>query len=227
MCSTFKWVLAGLVLEQSEKGQLAVSERLSYAKADVVPHSPVTGPRLAEGGMTIAELCGATVVSGDNTAANLLLRKLGGPEEFTAALRVLGDRATRLDRWEIALNENAPGDVRDTTTPEAMVRLLRSLLIGPTLSTASRGTLMGWMEASTTGLDRLRAGLPIGWRVGDKTGAGGNGANNDVAFAIAPAGGGERGLLIASYISAPAVSQSERNAVHRMVAEQAVERLLR
>ena len=60
-------------------------------------------------------------------AANLLLPMVGGPEGLTAFMRAHGDSVTRLDRNEPALNENAPDDPRDTTTPAAMAALAYEL----------------------------------------------------------------------------------------------------
>jgi beta-lactamase class A len=136
--------------------------------------------------MTIGEICEAAVALSDNTAANLLLALLGGPAGLTAYARSLGDRVTRLDRIEPALNEAAPHDVRDTTTPSALVGDLHAILVGAALSQASRARLIGWLVACKTGDRRLRAGVPAGWRVGDKTGSGGHGTTNDVGILWPP-----------------------------------------
>lgn len=148
--------------------------------------------------MTVDALAQAIVTLSDNTAANLLLAKVGGPAGFTQFVRSLGDTVTRLDRDEPALNSNHPGDARDTTSPRAMVGLMRCVLCGDVLSPASRNHLLGWMRACDTGKDRLRAGLPPAWTVGDKTGTGQRGAVNDVAIALPP---GRAPILVAAYLS--------------------------
>ena len=122
--------------------------------------------------MTIDALTQASVTVSDNTAANLLLPKIGGPAGLTHFIRSLGDPVTRLDRDEPTLNSNDPGDPRDTTSPRAMVGLMRRTLCGDALSPAGRDRLLGWLRACETGKDRLRAGLPRDWTVGDKTGTG-------------------------------------------------------
>ena len=134
-----------------------------------------------KGEATSAELCEAAMTLSDNTAGNLLLASIGGPQGLTAFVRSLGDEVTRLDRIETELNEAAPDDLRDTTTPDAMAADLRALALGDVLSTKSRTQLVSWLAANTTGSKRLRAGLPAGWRVGDKTGTGEQGTANDVA----------------------------------------------
>ena len=145
----------------------------------------------------------------------MLLARIGGPAGLTAFMRRCGDRVTRLDRTETELNTNLPGDPRDTTSPAAMAGLMQTLLIDGPLAAESRGRLLGWMERASTGPERLRAGLPRGWRVGDKTGNGANGAANDLAFAIPP---GRPPILIASYQSGGTAGRPVRDAVHASVA---------
>lgn len=169
MCSTFKLALAGLVLREAAQGRLRLDDAVPVTKADLVAYAPVVEPRVGQT-MTVAALAEATQTTSDNAAANLLLARLGGPAGFTAALRALGDTVTRLDRLEPQLNLVVPGDDRDTTSPRAMAETLRRLLTGDVLPAPSRERLIGWMVATTTGMKRLRAGLPAAWRSGDKTG---------------------------------------------------------
>ena len=152
--------------------------------------------------LTLAALCEAAVTTSDNTAANLLLREHGGPAGLTAWLRSIGDATTRLDRNEPALNEAAPGDPRDTTTPAATTATWRTLLLGDALAPASRARLTDWLVRNTTGDRRLRAGLP-GWTVGDKTGTSNTQVSNDVAIAWPP-GGGAPVIVAAYYAESPA-----------------------
>jgi len=150
------------------------------------------------------------VTLSDNTAGNLMLASFGGPPALTAWLRTLGDGLTRLDRIETALNEATPGDPRDTTTPEAMLATMQRLLLGDALSSAAREQLAAWLLASKTGARRLRAGLPMDWRVGDKTGGGNNGTANDVAIAWPP---GRPPILLAVYFTGSTAAEEARNAV--------------
>jgi beta-lactamase class A len=215
MASTFKWVLAAQILKMAEAGALKLDQRLGYSSADILPNSPVTQSHVAEGAMSIEALCQAIVTVSDNTAANLLLGQAGGPEGFTKFLRESSDRVTRLDRYELELNENAPGDPRDTTTPMAMALLAERLLVRNWLQPASQRKLHGWLIAATPGLSRLRAGLPAAWPAGDKTGTGGNGAFNDVAIAWPPA---RRPILIACHMSGSAAPDADKAAGHADIA---------
>ena len=215
MASTFKVALAGAILAEAERGALALDREIAFGPGDLVSHSPVLEAHLQRGRLPVERLARAIVEVSDNGAANLLLARIGGPAGLTAFIRRCGDAVTRLDRPEPELNSNLPGDPRDTTTPAAMVGLLHALLLGDALGPASRARLIGWMEGATTGRDRLRAGFPAGWRVGDKTGTGANGAHNDIAIAWPP---GRGPILIASYQSGGNADAATRNAVHASVA---------
>lgn len=218
MCSTFKWALAAAVLDSSESGGIALDQQVRFDENDIVHHSPRVADNLARGSMSVEDLCAATVGVSDNAAANLLLEGLTGPQGFTNWLRANGDSMTRLDRIEPALNQNIPGDERDTTTPEAMARTLhRSLLTDAVLSDASRQRLLGWMAASTTGLRRIRAGLPQGWRAADKTGTGGepNNATNDVAVIWPP---NAEPIVLAVYLSHSTAPPPARDVAHAEIA---------
>jgi len=185
LCSTFKILAVAAILRRSAKEPALLQQRISYAPGDLVAYSPLTGQRVAVG-MTVAELCGAALQYSDNTAANLLLKMLGGPAAVTGFARTIGDRAFRLDRWETALNGAVPGDPRDTSTPDAMARSLQRLVLGDALAPPQREQLQAWMRGNTTGAERIRAGVPAAWQVGDKTGSGDYGVTNDIAVIWPP-----------------------------------------
>ena len=198
MCSTFKFLAAALVLVRVDQGQEQLSRRIAVQASDIVPYSPITQPRVGGVPMTVAELCEAAVTVSDNAAANLLLKTFGGPQGLTAYARSLGDEFTRLDRIEPDLNEATPGDPRDTTTPDAMLKTIQKIVLGPALSSASREQITRWLIANKTGDKKLRAGLPAGWRAGDKTGSGGHGSNNDIAVLWPP---GRGPMVVTCYLT--------------------------
>lgn len=181
--STCKALLAGAMLERNSLRQL--DRLVRYGREDLVSHSPVTERHVATG-MTLRELCDATIRYSDNAAANLLFRELGGPRALQDALRGLGDRVTRCDRYEVALSEGTPGDPRDTSTPRALATDLRAYVLGDTLPPEKRAVLADWLKRNTTGDHTIRAGTPAGWQVGDKTGSGGYGTRNDIAVLWRP-----------------------------------------
>ncbi|RZJ50511.1 MAG: class A beta-lactamase [Acidovorax sp.] len=220
MASTFKAVLAGWMLALVDQGKERLDARVHYAAADVVAYSPASGPRAGDGGgLTVGELCAATVSLSDNTAANVLLARHGGPAGFTAFVRSLGDGITRLDRTEPTLNEARVGDPRDTTTPLAMLQTLQKLVLGDVLTPASRAWLQRWLVETSTGDKRLRAGVP-GWKVGDKTGTTNSGTSNDIAVMWPPGGGAP--VVVTCYITASTASSEQRDAAIAQVARAVV-----
>lgn len=202
VCSTFKWLLAAAVLARVDAGRDRLDRPVPFGPGDLLDNAPVARAALAAAGgasarLTVDALCEAAVTVSDNTAADLLLRTVGGPAALTAWLRGIGDGVTRLDRPEPALNHSPRGEERDTTTAEAAVENLHRLLYGPVLRPPSRKRLLGWMLACRTGAHRLSAGVPPGWRVAHKTGtwslgrvdaAGDGGAAGDVGALLPPAG---------------------------------------
>jgi beta-lactamase class A len=209
LCSTFKVLAAAAVLSRVDAGKERLDRRIRFEARDLVTYSPVTQNRVGEG-MLLEEICAAAITMSDNTAGNLLLASIGGPPGLTAYARSLGDEVTRLDRIEPDLNEALPDDPRDTTAPAAMVADIATLLTGNALSAESSRRLSGWLLASKTGDARLRAGVPSGWQVGDKTGSGERGTANDVGIIRPP----ERPpVLVAVYLTQSPQSPEQRNAV--------------
>lgn len=215
LTSTFKALAAAAVLARVDAGVEQLDRRILYSERDLLSYAPVTKAHVAEG-MTLGELCAAAIDYSDNTTGNLQLEAIGGPAGLTAYLRTLGDEVSRLDRVEPDLNEAAPGDLRDTTSPRAYAQNLRTLVMGDKLSQASRAQLEAWLIADKVGDKRLRAGLPADWRIGDKTGSGERGTANTIAI-LRPPGRGP--LLAGVFFTDADASMDARNDVHRRVAE--------
>ena len=212
MCSTFKTLLAARVLHLAQEGEIDLGLHATIAQADVLEYAPVTSKRVGvPDGITLLELCEAAVVVSDNTAANVLLKASGGPAALTAWLRKMDDTTTRLDRNEPDLNTALPGDERDTTTPRAMNSTLQTLLLGDQLKGYGRAMLQQWLVDSRTGDQRVRAGLPNGWKVGGKTGSGANSTAGDTLIAW-PSDKSE-GVVITAYLTGGKRTVDESNAV--------------
>ncbi|HET6432716.1 class A beta-lactamase [Dyella sp.] len=211
MCSTFKLLAVAAVLARVDQGAERLDRPVIYGADVLLNYAPVTQRHVGPPGLHVEALCEAAIALSDNTAANLLLTSLGGPAAVTAFVRRLGDPLTRLDRTEPQLNVGAPGDVRDTTTPDAMLDTMRALLVdGDALSDRSRVRLLGWLRACSTGAQKLRAGLPAGWTAGDKTGSGSQGESNDVAIVFPPQ---RKPLLVTAYYAGSSADADGRNAV--------------
>jgi beta-lactamase class A len=220
MCSTFKLLLGAMHAQTA-----GARQPMNFTRADLLSNSPFSEEmlgRLDSGSMRVGFAAEHAIVESDNTAANLLLRRMGGPEAFTRRLRALGDTVTRLDRYELALNENVRGDPRDTTSPAAMAQSASRFVFGTLLHPVWRQQLRSWMIASRTGVRRIRAGLPAGWQAGDKTGSCGT-AYNDVAFLVSPGG---RDYMLAVYLDRPTVPSARAEAAIAEVGRLAVQRIL-
>ncbi|WP_017671433.1 class A beta-lactamase [Blastomonas sp. AAP53] len=212
LCSTFKLPLAAMVLEKAAEGRWAMGDALPVTDADMVAYAPYVEAQRDKSPpepVTVEGAAAAAVSLSDNAAANLLLDRLDGPQGFTAWLRGKGDAVTRLDRREPKLNENAIGDLRDTTSPLAMAETTRRLVIGDAMPLGQQRLLYRWMEDTATGLKRIRAGLPQGWSAGDKTGSCGN-AFNDVAVFTTAKG---RRYALAVYLDRPVVKGDDASAI--------------
>jgi beta-lactamase class A len=212
MCSTFKLAMVAACLREADQGRLDLSQILSYSEADLLPWAPVTRKNLASGGMSIAALAQAAQELSDGVAANLLIKRLGGPAAVTARFRDMGDTVTRLDRYEPYLGLVLSADLRDTTSPLAMAHLVGRITTGDLLQSGSRERLLQWMQNTNTGPNRLRAGLPAEWRSGNKTGTGRTEGTtnkcNDVAITFPP---GRPPIIIAAYFdSGEFTAQTER-----------------
>lgn len=214
MCSTFKLLAAATVLARVDAGTEKLDRRVPYGRSNLIAYSPVT-ERHADDGMTMGALCEAAVTLSDNTAANLMLASFGGPAGLTRNMRSIGDDVTRLDRNEPTLNEARPGDPRDTTTPDAMLKSLNALLFGKALSASSRDLLTNWLLANKTGDKRLRAGLPQGWRCGEKTGSGPRGTANDVGAFWPP---DRKPVIVTAFLTETEADAQSRDAALATVA---------
>ncbi|PXY29135.1 class A beta-lactamase [Prauserella coralliicola] len=201
-CSTFKALATAALL--SERTIAELDEVVPYTVDDLVTFSPVT-EKHAGPGLPLRELMDAAVRYSDNTAGNLLLRELGGPKGLQAALREVGDHTTHVDRFEPELNEATPGDIRDTSTPRALATTLRAYALGDALTADKRAILIDMLRRNLTGDELVRAGVPDGWVVGDKTGTGGYGTRNDIAVVWPP----DRAPIVIAIMSSRAEQEAE------------------
>lgn len=191
IASVFKFVATGGVL----RGDLVtpdphvLSRPVHIPPAALVEYSPFVEDCLKRGIVpTVEQLCVAALQLSDNTAGNQILALIGGPAGLTKLARRLGDPVTRLDRWEPELNSAEPERITDTTSPRAIGNTLTTMLVGHGLPRPGRRKLTEWMLGNTTSDNRLRAALPPGWRIADKTGSAELGCANNVGVAWSPEG---------------------------------------
>jgi len=215
LCSTFKFLLAAHLLARSDWGTIDLDRRIPI-KASHLGNSDFTKSRVGRDA-SLRELAHAIVEISDNDAANLLLAEIGGPAALTRFARAIGDGATRIDNIEPV--SDSPRDLHDTTTPAAMAADFQRLLLGNVLKPASRTMLTDWLLASKTGVGRLRAGLPAGWRVAHKTGTGSHGSSNDAGILFPPRGAP---LVVSVYLTGSNLDDQGRDAVIAEVARAVV-----
>jgi beta-lactamase class A len=209
LCSTFKLIAVAAILNLATKDARLLQQRVTIDAQDIVANSPITSKHVGTD-MSVSDLCAAALQYSDNTAANLLMKQLGGPAAVTAFARLAGDETFRLDRWETELNSAIPGDPRDTSTPANMARSMQGLALDNVLADPQREQLHAWLKGNTTGTTRIRAGVPSDWVVGDKTGAGAYGTTNDIAV-LWPAKGSP--VVLAIYFTQPDQAAPLRNDV--------------
>ncbi len=218
MNSTFKLLACGALLRQVERGETALSDTIPLRDIEVVTYSPAIQDHIRAGHVEVSfgDACRMMLSVSDNTAANIVLSEIGGPVGLTAFMQSIGDQVTRLDRWETALNEAVPNDLRDTTTPRAIAQAVRLLVLGKALAPISRRTLRAWLADHTVGDAMFRAALPPNWSIDDRTGAGGFGSRSIVAVIYPP----DRDPIIASlFITETEASFESRNAAAALVGE--------
>ena len=213
MLSSFKLLACALVLKRVDEGMESLERRLTFKAKDLLPWSPITEKHMDSMGMSLAQLCEATITTSDNTAANLILSSYGGPAALTSFLRQIGDSVTRLDRNEPMLNKPTVAGLMDTTSPRAIVATMNKLLLLNVLSHSSRSVLQKWLRGNTTGGNRLKAGLPPNWQIGDKTGTNET-DSNDIGIVYPP---DRRPLLVAAYLSDSKVGNHDKDLTLAMV----------
>ena len=205
--STFKAFACAAMLDRAGRGELDRAARM-VVQGPLPAHSPVTERHLGQT-LSLDALCQASMAVSDNGAANLVLRALGGPAGLTAFWRQHGDGVSRLDRWEPELNEAVPGDVRDTTTPLAAARGVWALALGPGLAGPAQRTWLDWLSDNQLSGSLLRAGVPVDWRVADRSGAGGHGSRSIVAVLWPPQ---RAPLILAVYLTGTTAGLAVRDA---------------
>ncbi|WP_419831642.1 class A beta-lactamase [Endozoicomonas atrinae] len=209
LMSTFKTLACAKLLADVDQQKQKLTTESLIERESLVTYSPVTESLVGQK-ITLEQACEATMSTSDNTAANLVLASIGGPQKLTDFLRSAGDSITRLDRIEPELNESHPGDNRDTTTPLAITNTLNQLILGNTLSDVSRAQLKTWMMGNQVADNLLRSVLPEGWSIADRSGAGGHGSRGITTIVWSKK---RLPLIISIYMTGTNASFEERNQV--------------
>lgn len=254
MQSVFKATLAAAALAEVDAGRLKLSEPITLTELDLSPpYSQIdeqwpTPPDHHSLTLPAIDLIALAVQRSDNTAADVIMKRIGGPGAVTAWLRNKSIQDISVDRYERELQQEVAGmepfrpawkdeaawiaaratvpaekreaamaaylaDPRDTTTVPASLDFLHQLYLGTLLSPASTRLLVRLMTASVTDATRLRAGLPVGTILAQKTGTartdlGLTPATNEIALATLPNG---RRLALAAFLAGSTATAPERD----------------
>ncbi|WP_099609763.1 class A beta-lactamase [Vibrio coralliilyticus] len=214
MMSTFKTLMCANVLHLAEQKKLNLNATTTIKESDLATWSPIT-EKLTGQEITVQKACEATMLMSDNTAANIVLHQIGGPEQVTQFVRSLDDSVTRLDRFEPELNQATPGDKRDTTSPSAMVELLNTLLLQDGLSSESQQRLLTWMKNNKVSDPLIRSVLPQDWSVADRSGAGNQGSRGITALVW---NSQRKPVILSIYLTQTQLDMVQRNRVINRVA---------
>ncbi|MFV0575049.1 MAG: class A beta-lactamase [Vibrio sp.] len=207
LTSTFKTIACGKLLNDSEDGQLQLTDTVKVRTVDLVTYSPVVEKYVGKQ-IELQNACQAAMYMSDNTAANIIIKAVGGTEAVTQFARTLGDKVTRLDRFEPELNQGKPNDERDTTTPNMISQDINALLFGSVLSEQSKQQLKEWMVNNQVTGNLLRSVLPDYWHIADRSGAGGYGSRSITAVVWTD---NQSPVIISIYLTQTEASMDELN----------------
>lgn len=182
MGCTSKLIGVAAILKKSMSDKNLLEEKILITKNDLTNWNPITKNYISKN-MTVSQLCAAAISYSDNAAMNLVANKLGGIQEINKYARSLGDNYFKLDHmWPGEAKAN-PKTSDDSSTPNAMNENLQKLTLSDALEKSQREKLLYWLKKTVTGTERIRAGVPKNWIVGDKTGTGFYyGTTNDTAI---------------------------------------------
>jgi beta-lactamase class A len=243
MQSVFKLPLALTVLHLMDTGELlpsqlgeSISKKLDrtvrFLPEDRIPHaySPLQD-RYSEANVDVSlrELIELIAGQSDNAASDVLLRIIGGPAVVQGYVRSLGITGFQLQDGEQGLHRDPTAQYRNWIEPAAAVQLLERLITNPPLSSEANDFLLQTLAASTTGPNRLRAGLPTGTVLAHKTGTSGEHdgkaeATNDIGLITLPDG---RRLAVAVFVTDARASEATRDSVIARIGRAAYDEALR
>lgn len=181
--STFKLMGVAALLHYNQSKPV-LQKRLFIKPEQLVMWHPISGLYINQK-VSLQTLAEGAISYSDNTAINMIIRELGGLDKINHFARMVGNNTFNLKHYEVNLNSN-PNNNEDSSTPKDMALSLQNILLGNVLSEHNKQLLFQWMRNNTTGYGRIRAGVPLGWAVADKTGSGSYGVANDIGLVWSP-----------------------------------------
>lgn len=205
MASTSKIAVAATYLEMVEKGQVSLSSEFPLMlPVSSQRFSTAVAPVRRGQYMPASQLIDLMLTRSSNPATDALIAAVGGVDAVNAWARRSGIEEFNLTR-DIATLVRDDGefdpathiDLRDSSTPEAMVQLLSGIYQGRWLSASSRAVIIDAMERCRTGTRRIRALMPDNVTVAHKTGSLNN-TSSDIGILTGPDG---RSIAVAIYVT--------------------------
>lgn len=181
--STFKLMGVAALLHHDQSTPM-LQKRIFINPEQLLMWHPISGLYLNQQ-VSLQTLAEGAVSYSDNTAINLIMRELGGLDKVNHFARMAGNLSFNLKHYELNLNSN-PGSNEDASTAKDMAISVKNIVLGNILSEHNKQLLLQWMRHNTTGYRRIRAGVPLGWAVADKTGSGRYGIANDIGIIWSP-----------------------------------------
>jgi beta-lactamase class A len=197
MQSIYKFPIVMAALHAVEQGRFRLDQNIRFLPSDLISPDQYSPLRDAHphgnADVPLQELMRLAVSESDGVASDILVRILGGPPSVDAYVRSLGIQGIQIIDTEQTLGRKVELEDRDSAQPRALVALLRLLADHSPLSAGHTQLLLGWMTASHTGDHRIKALLPPGTIVADKTGTAGQNrthtnATNDIGLITLPSG---------------------------------------
>jgi len=182
--STCKFIGVSALLAKDTETRL-LKKKILMRPQDILFWHPISGKYVNQK-VRLQTLAEGAISYSDNPAINIIIREIGGLKAMNQFAHSIGNASFKMENYEINLNSRPDTDA-DTSTPQDMALSVKKILLGTVLNAQNRALLLDWMKNNTTGYNRIRAGVPIGWSVADKTGSGNYGIANDIGIAWSPA----------------------------------------
>lgn len=208
MQSVFKLHISLVMLSEIDKGRFSADQKIRIDKKDLLPvtWSPIRDKYPDGCELTIAEIIDYTVAQSDNNGCDILLRMLGGPAVVEDYFREKGFRDISIKANEEEMHRDWNVQFSNYTTPRAANDVLMRFFTNreKLLMKKSHDFIWNSMTHTTTGPNRIKAGLPEGAALAHKTGSSGKNekgitaALNDIGVITYPDG---RHIYISVFVS--------------------------
>jgi beta-lactamase class A len=224
MESVIKLPIAMAVLHLVDSGVLSLNQTIHIKKRDLPKTYSPLRDKYPKGDVdvSVSDLLSYMVSLSDNNACDILLDKLGGPEQIEDYLHMIKIRGINIEASEADMAKAWEVQYTDWCKPVDMIKLIDAFYNGKVLSQTSRDFLLKILTESTTGPNRIKGLLPAGTVVAHKTGTSGTNdaglspGTNDVGIITLPNG---KHIAIAIFVCNSTADEATRDAVIAKIAK--------